>query len=245
MPRVTRSLQPYLKKSGGTMTGNLDMDAFKIFGDNLVWLIGDASHYANLACINSVSFFSLISAPATGLVAANNRAGGSILFRTQWGGLQTCAELVSLGINNGAWRVPRLGDVTVLPSMILNFGDNPILYSPFKHICPFALIGGATDVFIETIPSGEMTQDLHVDKVIVSIDQPAGAGKTVTVEISDGTNTMTVTITGDTDVKGSTTTNNFDLDVSAESLTIHYSQTAGGAATAGTIICLYHLITNV
>lgn len=230
MPRVTRSLQPYFKHDGSVKaTGDFDLDSNKIL---------------NCAEID-VSLITRSLAGASMTIQPHWNKG-YVVFRaydgTAW---RNCLFIGKVGEFHAMVDIPRLGDVTVLASKVLNFGSNPILYSPFKHICPFDLIGGATDVYIETIPSGEMTEDLHVDKVIVSIDQPAGAGKTVTVEISDGTNTMTVEITGDTDVKGSTTTNNFDLDVSAESLTLHYSQTAGGAATAGTIICLYHTITNV
>jgi len=139
----------------------------------------------------------------------------------------------------------RAGDITVLADKVLNFGDSPILYTPMKHICHFSMETGVTDITIETIPSGELSQDFHVDKIIVALDQAAGAGKSVTVEVSDGTDTMTVTISGDTDVKGSTTTNNFDLDVSAETLTLKYSQTAGGAATKATVLYVHHYITNV
>lgn len=118
---------------------------------------------------------------------------------------------------------------------------NYILKMPDKHVCPFALIGGAANVYIETFPAGEFTQDLHISKIVVSVDAAPGAGKTVTVTVSDGVHTMTVTIS-DAETKGSTIENAFDWDASATSLTLHYSQTAGGLAKSGTIICVHHYI---
>lgn len=121
----------------------------------------------------------------------------------------------------------------------------PILYTPMKHICgPVTLAAGVTDKYVQLMPAGTFGQDMHVDKVVVSVDVAPSAGKTVTVTVSDGTNTMTVTIADDA-TSGFTTTNNFDLDVSAESLTLNYSQTAGGLSRVATIACVHHYITNV
>lgn len=177
-------------------------------------------------------------------------SGNSVIYTADdrylsFGSALAAGDQLVAQILEGRIDIPRAGDITVLASKALNFGNNPILYSPLKHICAFSLAAGATDVYVQTIPAGEMTQDMHVSKVIVSIDAAVGDGKTVTVSVSDGTNTMTVSITGTEDVTGSTTTNAFDLDVSAETLTLQYSQSAGGGASAGTIICVHHYITNV
>lgn len=72
--------------------------------------------------------------------------------------------------------------------------------------------------------------DEHIDKVEVSLENPPGDGRTVTVEATDGVATMTVAISGAADTFGSTTTNNFDWDVSAQDLTIKFTTSAGTAA---------------
>lgn len=250
MPRVTRSLQPYFKHDGSkTMTGNLDLGNNDLLG-GIESEVGQLAAWLKASYITSMysatSFLNLFWGRATETgFRTRDVLNGAVNFYGSYGANSFAARLENTALNETEFSIARAGNIIVLANKVLNFGSNPILYTPLKHICPFDLIGGATDVYIQTFPSGEFTQDMHVDKIIVSIDQPAGAGKTVTVEVSDGTNTMTVTITGDTDVVGSTTTNNFDLDVSAESLTLHYSQTAGGAAVAGTIICVHHYITNV
>lgn len=121
--------------------------------------------------------------------------------------------------------------------MNLNF----LLKMPLVRCCHFTMEQGVTDITIETVPAGELTQDNHFAKVIAALDQAPGAGKTVTITITDGTNTMTVTIS-DTDTTGSTTTGAYDWDVSATSFVLKYSQTAGGLATKATVAISYHYI---
>ncbi|MEE9401250.1 MAG: hypothetical protein V3V32_04445 [Dehalococcoidia bacterium] len=99
--------------------------------------------------------------------------------------------------------------------------------------------GEAADCMMELV-AGSLTQDIHVDKLIVSLENPPGVGKTVTVTVSDGTSTITVAIAGDTDQTGNSTTNNFDLDVSAEDLTVALTATAGTATGCATMIIIYH-----
>ena len=110
----------------------------------------------------------------------------------------------------------------------LDMDDNYVLYFEQRDWIHTAMAPGATDVSINAIPAGSHTQDEHHSMLMVSLDVAPGADKNVNVSISDGTSTMIVTISGAVDVFGQTTTNAFDLDVSAEIFTLKYSQTAGG-----------------
>lgn len=101
--------------------------------------------------------------------------------------------------------------------------------------------GEASDVKFQ-LRAGDLTQDIHIDKVIVSLENAPGASKTVTVTVSDGTTTMTVEVT-ETATSGTTTTNNFDLDASEKDFTVLLSATAGSNAGCCTMVILYHDVT--
>ena len=89
---------------------------------------------------------------------------------------------------------------------------------------------GVTDHIIFSMAAGAHTQDEHVDEVMVHLENPAGDGRTVTVNVTNGVSTIQVAITGTEDVFGSSTTNNFDWDVSAQALTIQFTTSAGTTA---------------
>lgn len=131
------------------------------------------------------------------------------------------------------------GDVTVTGDLNVTgsgeFGDdvdmnlNYILYMPMESWIHVDLASGVTDVEISSIPSGTHGQDRHYAKLHVSVETAPGADKFVNVTLTDGTNSLTVSITG-ADKSETSTTTAFDLDVSAETLTLKYSQTAGGSS---------------
>lgn len=102
--------------------------------------------------------------------------------------------------------------------------------------------GGESAHGVAVINAGTLDTDIHIDKVYVSLENAPGTDKTVTVTISDGTSTITVAVAG-ANTYGSSTTNHFDLDVSAETLTIAFSATGGTAAGCMTIIVHYHEVT--
>ena len=109
-----------------------------------------------------------------------------------------------------------------------DIGNYYILYFEQQYWLMLDLEEGVTDHSITSIPSGIHTQDQHFAMIMISADTAPGGGKTVSFSITDGTSTMTVSITG-AETFGSSTANAFDLDVSAETLTMTYSQTGGGA----------------
>lgn len=130
-----------------------------------------------------------------------------------------------------------------------DFGDdvdmnlNYILYMPLESWIHVDLSPGVTDIEISSIPSGTHNQDRHYAKLHVSVETAPGAGKWVNVTLSDGTNSLTASLT-DAQKSESTTTGAFDLDVSAENLTLKYSQTAGGASTGMCIMNHWHYKEN-
>lgn len=118
-----------------------------------------------------------------------------------------------------------------------------IIKHKISRCCHMSLSAGVTDIVIETIPAGVLDQDFHVFKIAAAVDTAPGTDKTVAVSVTNGTSTMTVSIT-DAATTGSTTENAFDVDVSAESFSLKYSQTAGGASTRATVVIMYYLKTN-
>ncbi|GAJ00575.1 unnamed protein product [marine sediment metagenome] len=104
------------------------------------------------------------------------------------------------------------------------------------------LAGGEGADMAGIMRAGAMSQDVHIDKVVVSLENAPSAGSTVTVTVDNVASTITVNV-ADTATFGSSTTNHFDLDVSAEDLTILISATAGTAAGCVTIFVFYHDIT--
>jgi len=101
------------------------------------------------------------------------------------------------------------------------------------------IAGGESGAMVYIIRAGTLHIDIHIDRIAVSLENAPGAGKTVTVTASNGTDTMTVTLS-DSDVAAYTTTNNFDLDASAEDLTITLSSDAGTVGGTATTFLLYH-----
>lgn len=101
-----------------------------------------------------------------------------------------------------------------------------------------------TDVHIGSIPSGIHHQDRRYLLLHVSVDVPPGVGKTLVVNVSDGTDSLEVLITGDVDVSGYDDTSPFNLDVSAETLSLEYSQTAGGSSTSGCVMLHWYYKEN-
>ncbi len=158
----------------------------------------------------------------------------------------TCASLVSSTDfeSDEYFSISRAGDITVLASKVLNFGDNPILHTPTHHFAHITLEQGLTDEYIRSIPAGVFDQDLRFTKLAFSVNTAPGAGKSVSLSLSNGTDTMTVTLSN-AETSGVNTEDTFDLDVSAEDLTLTYSQDAGGSATKGTFVWVHHHITNV
>lgn len=129
------------------------------------------------------------------------------------------------------------------------FGDdvdmnlNYILYMPLESWLHIDFSAGVTDVEIASIPSGTHSQDRHYSKLHVSVDIAPGGGKFVNVSLSDGTNSLNASITG-AETSDSVTVTAFDLDVSAETLTLTYSQTAGGASTGGCVMFHWYYTEN-
>jgi len=115
------------------------------------------------------------------------------------------------------------------------------IYKKGHVTCTIA--GGESAAHVYDVAAGILPTDLHIDKIGVSLENYPGADKTVSVTISDGTTTMTVDISG-TEVKaGSTTTNNFDLDVSEKDFLIAITATGGTTAGSCSVIIIYHEVT--
>lgn len=125
----------------------------------------------------------------------------------------------------------------------LNMSHNYVLEMDYTHLMHFTMGVGVTDFTVNVVPSEFWIQDKHFHKIGFSVDNAPGVGKSCSCSITDGTNTITVTLS-EGEISGSSSTGAFDLDVSAETFTINYSQDAGGSSTKGMMVMLYHYKEN-
>ena len=155
-------------------------------------------------------------------------------------GISAMLILIGLGVVLSAFRP----SVTIIYSYDKNIDMNLhyLIEFPQRHFIHFTMEQGKTDKVMK-IPAGSMCQDRHYAEITFSVDAAPGVGKSCNVTLTDGTNTMIVTISG-TDTYEETTTNAFDLDVSAEALTFSYSQDGGGATEKGFCTVKYYYKEN-
>ena len=110
----------------------------------------------------------------------------------------------------------------------VDMNHNYVLYMDMdEHIHHDAVAGIGYQV-IDQISAGYFTQDRHIHSIHVFASPSPGEGKWMNITLSDGTNNIWVNITG-ADQEGFSDTGEFDWDVSAETFTVGYAQTAGGA----------------
>jgi len=140
-------------------------------------------------------------------------------------------------------QLSRLAKGSDLQTLVLSGGVPTWAEHHKKLFVSFTIAGGESAAHVHAIAAGMLPHDLHMDKVGVVLETAAGSGKTVSVTVSDGTTTMTVEVAGDTATTGSTTTNHFDLDVSAKTLTIAITTTGGTAAGCCSVTVIYHEVT--
>lgn len=125
----------------------------------------------------------------------------------------------------------------------IDMQHNYIIESDFSHWLDFTVEGGKTDETLNLIPSGVCTQDRHYHRLTIGVNTAPGSGKFFNMTLTDGTNELTVSLTN-SETSTWTTTGEFDWDASAETLTLHYSQTAGGATTNAFVTIKYHYKEN-
>lgn len=101
---------------------------------------------------------------------------------------------------------------------------------------------GMTDHILFKIRSNVLTQDMHIDRITIFLENAPGAGKSVAVSITNGVSTITATVS-ESDVSATSTTNNFDWDASSQDLTLTYTSTAGTTPGHATIRVDYSLVT--
>lgn len=110
----------------------------------------------------------------------------------------------------------------------MNYNHNYMLGMDLdEHIHHDSVAGIGVQV-IDQISAGYLTQDRHIHSMHIFAEPAPGGGKWLNVTLSDGINDIEVAITG-ADQEGFSDTGSFDWDVSAETFTVSYEQTAGGA----------------
>ena len=115
-------LDAYLFDAAGNMISN----PFYFSGDYLDFECNIALGGYNLSNVNTGTFSTV---RMTNMEARSQQSfwkTSNIIdsfwrFQTLYGGTQTCAELVCLGPNNGAFRIQRAGNITGLAGKILDF----------------------------------------------------------------------------------------------------------------------------
>lgn len=121
----------------------------------------------------------------------------------------------------------------------VDMNHNYLLNSDFSHWTHFTMEAGVTDVSINVVPSGILIQDRHFHRLTFAVDTAPGSGKECNVTLTDGVGSLSVSLT-DAETSGWTETGEFDWDVSENTLTLSYTQDAGGAASQGFITLKYH-----
>lgn len=139
--------------------------------------------------------------------------------------------------------------ISAVPVPITSFNTNVDMnlnYLTEFELCDWVTLTmekGVTDHNIVGIPAGSHEQDRRYVMLQLSVDPAPRSSKIVSVTISDGTNDMTVSVTG-AETWDQITTGAFDLDVSAEALTLSYSQTGGGTTDHASIMMHYYFKEN-
>ena len=133
------------------------------------------------------------------------------------------------------------GNLNITGTVDMN--ENYILNTDYNHWLHFSMEGGKTDVTINMVPPGVLVQDRYYHRITFAVDTAPGVGKECNVSLSDGTATMFVDLV-DAETSDYSVANDFNLDVSTETLTLSYSQSAGGAALRGFITIKYHYKEN-
>ena len=121
----------------------------------------------------------------------------------------------------------------------VEMNHNYILGSDFSHWLHFTIEGGKTDELLSMAGAGTMIQDRHFHRITLAVNTAPGEGKSVAVCLHNGIGHLNVTVS-DAETSAWSQTTEFDWDVSAQSLEIVYTQTAGGATTKAFVTIKYH-----
>ena len=125
----------------------------------------------------------------------------------------------------------------------LDMNHNYILNFDMSHWLNFEVAEGAADETLNIVPAAVLLQDRHYHRLTLGVDMAPGAGKFFNMTLTDGTNELMVSLTG-AETSAWTITGEFDWDASAETLTLKYSQTAGGAVNNAFVTIKYHYEEN-
>lgn len=105
---------------------------------------------------------------------------------------------------------------------------------PMVSLFHITSTAGKTDSEVFVIPAGIICGDMFINKLWVSADQAPGAGKSLSVTLTNAVSTMSIEISG-AEVLASTTANKISFDVDAQSLTMRYTSSASAGAEAAGI----------
>ena len=125
----------------------------------------------------------------------------------------------------------------------LGMRHNYIIESDFSHWFDFTVEAGKTDEILTIVPAGVCVQDRYYHRLTLGTIGSAGTNKFFNMTLSDGTNELTLSLTGE-ETSGFSVTEEFAWDVSAETLSLKYSQSAGGRVTNAFVTIKYHYKEN-
>lgn len=117
-----------------------------------------------------------------------------------------------------------------------HFGEFSIQKIPFTHLMHFTLEPGVTDYLLILIKAGCLPLNYRIERLAMSVDPAPGGADIVSFTLSNGVENRTIFCTGAETSKMSTVP--LDVDAATQDLTLHYTQSAGGASDKATItIC--------
>lgn len=114
-------LDAYLFDAVGNMLSNpFYFDGLDFVFEVRVDLSGEDLFNVGLGTFDTVRMRGMEARNQYAYWKTNNIVDSFWRFQTLYGGVQTCAELVCLGANNGAFRIQRAGNISLLSNKILD-----------------------------------------------------------------------------------------------------------------------------
>ncbi|GAJ11757.1 unnamed protein product, partial [marine sediment metagenome] len=77
-----------------------------------------------------------------------------------------------------------------------HFGEFKLQDIPILHLLHYTLAPGVTDVVLDLISEGLLDYNCRFTTLVIAVDPAPGAGKTVSVTLTNGPQSITTSVTG-------------------------------------------------
>lgn len=150
------------------LDGSKEMAAHILFDTHLTYNLASSAKKLSSTWIRTIQYATLLAYSSSAAFRARNASGGSVAFQTLYGGIQSCARLISLASNNGAFEIPRAGDITFLDGKSIETAhatNNELFFKGYIGSTPYTLATMKNNEFTinsagDIIPSSLHGEDL-------------------------------------------------------------------------------------